>query len=363
MMKATKIAAGLAVAMAAPSSIVELKNYGFEDFCAEFGKSYKPHELAQREALFDLSMQSLLAHNSNPVHSWKMGINKFSDLTDAEIKAFKGRAGRPQHGFSTPPRSFFENLQNVSDLPKEVDWRKDGIVTPTKDQESCGSCWAFSAVEVLESHIALQTGKLLTLSPQQMVSCAEDPLECGGTGGCEGATQWIGFNYTIAAGGLSLDKDYPYSAETDTCRNYMVKPAVGIKDYVRLPTNDYKSLMNAVATIGPVAISLDAGFSSYQSGVLKTGCGTTIDHAVVLVGYGTDPEEGDYYLVRNSWGSKWGEDGYIRIARNDDDSENCGVDDAPADGTMCKPYPETVKVCGLCGILADSSFPTGGYLV
>ena len=162
----------------------------------------------------------------------------------------------------------------------------------------CGSCWAFSATEVIESAVAIATGKLLTLAPQQMVSCAPNPDDCGGTGGCQGSVQWLGFNYTKSAGGLSLETDYPYMGTTGTCKTSAIKPAAGVKGYVRLPANNYTALMNAVATIGPISISVDASWMDYEKGVYSGPCGTTIDHAVVLVGYGTEQGK-DYYLVRN----------------------------------------------------------------
>ena len=93
-----------------------------------------------------------------------------------------------------------------------MDWRTKGVTTPVKNQGGCGSCWAFSATEVFESAVAIQTGSLLTLSPQQLVSCAPNPDECGGSGGCQGSTQWLAFNYTIAAGGMTSEAQYPYTA-------------------------------------------------------------------------------------------------------------------------------------------------------
>lgn len=361
-MKIGSVAGLAAVALSAPSTVQELTGYSFSTYLTDFNKEYGTAELAQREALFELAKKQVIEHNSNPAHSWKMGINKFSDMTAREFKAFKGKAGGQVGPMSEPPASFFKNLKNVSDLPASVDWRDHGVVTPTKNQGGCGSCWAFSATEVLESHVAVQTGKLLVLSPQELVSCAPNPDECGGTGGCSGATQWVGFNYTEHAGGLSLESSYPYQGITGTCSKSKIKPAAGNKGYVRLPVNDYTSLMNAVATLGPIAISVDASWGSYAGGVFNGVCGSTIDHAVVLVGYGTQSGL-DYYLVRNSWGSSWGEDGYIKIHRKDSDSTNCATDTNPASGTACKPYPKTMEVCGLCGILSDSSYPSEVFTV
>ena len=134
-----------------------------------------------------------------------------------------------------------------------------------------------------------------------------------------------------------------------------------ISGYQRLPANDYAALMNAVATVGPVAISVDAGWMMYEEGVYSSACGSTIDHAVGLVGYGTDNGE-DYWLVRNSWGSGWGEKGYIRIKRFGEGKEPCKTDKQPGEGTGCKGGPSTMQVCGLCGIMSDSRYVTGASL-
>jgi len=359
---------GLAVAVASPPKAHQLDGYTFQQYVSDFGKVYGSDEARSREQVFNEALSEIRAHNTAPGTTYKLGVNKFTDMTDAEKKAFKGKSKKEHELFKAmltvdPPSSFMQNLKPVSELPASVDWRthSPSVVTPTKNQGGCGSCWAFSATEVLESHVAIATGKLYELAPQQLVSCAPNPDDCGGTGGCEGSVQWLGFNYTATAG-LSLETSYPYTATTGTCKTSAIKPVAGNTGYVRLPANNYTVLMNAVATLGPIAISVDAGWMSYESGVYTGSCGTTIDHAVVLVGYGTDKGT-DYYLVRNSWGSSWGEDGYIRQLRKPDDSTNCGIDKDPSSGTECKPYPSKQKVCGLCGILSDSSYPTGAKLV
>ena len=150
-----------------------------------------------------------------------------------------------------------ENKKQKADLPPSIDWRTRGVVSEVKNQGGCGSCWAFSTVETLESAVAIASGKLLELSPQQVVSCAPNPKDCGGTGGCEGSVQWLGFNYT-AQGGIVLDSDYPYTAQTGTCKSNPGKAAAGNTGYVRLPANNYSALMNAVVNVGPIAISVDA---------------------------------------------------------------------------------------------------------
>jgi|EP00937_MAST-01D_sp_MAST-1D-sp2_P003448 cathepsin L len=331
--------------------------YSFEQYKQEFNKVYEDSaEHAVREARFIKQLAEIRAHNEAG-HSWKMGVNKFTDMSTTELSAFKGLRRDGNFDGATP---FNLSTVPVSALPASKDWRdaKPAVVTPVKNQGGCGSCWAFSTVETLESAVAIATGKLLTLSPQQVVSCAPNPKDCGGTGGCEGSVQWLGFNYT--EGGIALDSDYPYTAQTGTCKSVAGKVVAGNTGYTRLPANDYTALMNAVATLGPMAISVDASWSGYESGVYTGKCGSTIDHAVVLVGYGEEAGT-KYYLVRNSWGESWGEGGYIKIKRDDDDSTNCATDTNPSSGTECKPYPQTQKVCGACGILSDSSYPTGAF--
>jgi len=140
-----------------------------------------------------------------------------------------------------------------------------------------------------------------------------------------------------------------------------------IEDFVKLPENDYNALINAVNTQGPIAISVAASqWFSYDSGVYNdyAGCGTEIDHAVVLVGYGVDPQYGPYWLVRNSWSENWGEEGYIRIAREASATDvKCDIDYNPSQGDGCSGGPSQITVCGYCGILSDSSYPTGGKVV
>jgi cathepsin L len=243
-----------------------------------------------------------------------------------------------------------------------LDWReKDGIVTPVKDQGGCGSCWAFSATETFESHLAIATGtKAPQLSPQQIVSCAPNPKHCGGTGGCQGSTQPLAFQYTEGAG-LTTEANYRYAGRTGTCQTSKIKPVAFNGGLTQLQVNNYTQLMQAVQ-IGPIAISLDAGGfltnQAYGGGVVTCGNDWDMDHAVQLVGYGTDGGK-DYWLVRNSWGSGWGESGYIRLERFGEGKEPCGMDKTPQDGDACQGDTKARKYCGSCGILSASSYPTG----
>lgn len=256
------------------------------------------------------------------------------------------------------------------DLPTEVDWRKSGVVTSIKDQGHCGSCWSFAATECLESHIALQTGYLFTLSEQEFASCVENPLQCGGTGGCEGATMELAYEYAME-NGLVTEWTSPYlsyNGEDFSCNLTDDTPnrVAGITGYHTIDTNSYDELIDAVANIGPIAVTVDASTWASYSGGVYDGCNQEnpdLDHGVLLVGYGTDADTGkDYWLIRNSWGPVWGEHGYIRIARTSDEAGRCGTDVNPSDGVGCLNGPSNVTVCGTCGILYDAAYPTGGFL-
>jgi len=256
------------------------------------------------------------------------------------------------------------NSLPVDQLPDRVDWREKNVVTPVKNQGSCGSCWAFATTEGVESCVAQATGKLLTLSAQDVTSCTKNPQHCGGTGGCGGATAELGFDQ-VAKGGIALEKDYPYTAQTGTCKTSVPK-AARVKGFVKLIENNYTDLINAIANVGPIAVSVAADPWMMYGGGVFTGCapgGTrqvVINHAVQLVGYGVDAGR-DYWLVRNSWGGSWGERGYIRMLRHSDGDKSkwCNPDNRPQDGSGCDGGPASITVCGSCGIWYDSCYATG----
>jgi len=336
----------------------------FEQYRTKFGKKYTSEEEHKyRQMIFEENLKKIHAINSNPRYTWKAAINHLTDRLPHELKPLMGyhrgvAFSTFQHSDVTPSPDFLQNL------PDSLDWREKGVVTDPKDQGACGSCWSFSATAVLESHVAIQTGKLFSFSEQQLVSCTPNPDQCGGTGGCEGSTQWLAFKYAQDAG-MTTEDAWPYRARDDKCDVSKIKKVATIGGYVRLPTNDYNALITAVATSGPIAISVAATqWQFYDSGVYNGDCGTEINHAVTLVGYGTDAEAGDYWLVRNSWSSGWGENGYIRIAKEKTSADvKCDIDYNPGSGSGCKGGPDQIEVCGICGMYSDSSYPTGGKLV
>ncbi len=174
----------------------------------------------------------------------------------------------------------------------------------------------------------------------------------------------MAYSQIMQIGGLQTEWTYPYISyfgEAGSCHANTSSFALAkLKNYVVLPSNSYEPLLKAVANIGPIAISVEAShWSDYETGVFD-GCNQTnpdIDHEVQLIGYGTDPQLGDYWLVRNSWATIWGENGYIRVRRTSDEQNRCGLDITPSDGTGCKNGPPSVTVCGTCGILYDSVYP------
>lgn len=308
--------------------------------------------------------------------SWLETQNHMSYMTTSEKEVFSGyHKGvaynhKPKNQLNIDSYlqiNSYLQIDPIDQLPESIDWSQVAdVTTAVKDQGQCGSCWAFAATATVESHVAINTGKLFDLSPQQIASCAPNPDQCGGTGNCQGATAELAFDYVASVGGMVEEWQYPYLSYygvEQSCANLRSVPKVKISGYVKLQENNYTALMNAVAKLGPIAVSVDASnWHAYKGGVFN-GCNQVnpdIDHAVVLSGYGIDHVTGlKYWLIRNSWSASWGENGYIRILRSDNDETNCGKDITPQDGTACAGDDTPQKVCGTCGILFDSSYPVG----
>jgi len=340
----------------------DLSDYGFEAYLLEHGKSYMSLlEYSSRKGLFEGRLQTIKAHNTeyrSGKQTWWMDPNHLADFTVDEFRKLrshrKGDAWKTMWGAEHQELS--ASLQNSTANPPSVDWRTKNVVTPVKNQGGCGSCWAFAATETVESHHAIANGKLLQLAPQAMVDCVKNPQRCGGTGGCEGATEELGFDLAVKKG-LPLESDLRYTGQDGKCKTY--KPAVKATGYTKLKTNDAAALETALATIGPIAVTGAAEpWMLYGGGVFdkcSTGTGplgADLDHGIQAVGYSQD-----YWLIRNSWGASWGEKGYIRLSRAAD--SKTFTDTKPGDGVACQPLPATQTVGGECGILSDSSYPTG----
>ena len=248
-------------------------------------------------------------------------MNKFSDLSNDEITIrYKGLLLEEQIYSNTT--KFFQPSGHFKPL-ELVDWRDSGAVTPVKDQKQCGSCWAFSATGAIEGQHFLKTKQLVSLSEQNLIDCSGK----WGNHGCNGGNQERAFNYTRDNGGIDTEESYRYEVVDGTCRFSTKSIGATVTGYVRIPYGNESALLEAVTTIGPISVSIDASdttFHHYSSGVYyNPACSSThLDHAVLVVGYGTLSGE-DYWLVKNSWGADWGMNGYIRMARNK--NNNCGI--------------------------------------
>ncbi|CAL9241706.1 unnamed protein product [Arabidopsis halleri] len=292
-------------------------------------------EKSNRYVVFKSNVERIEHLNSIPAgRTFKLAVNQFADLTNDEFRSmytgFKGVSALSSQR-QTKTTSF--RYQNVSSsaLPISVDWRTKGAVTPIKNQGSCGSCWAFSAVAAIEGATQIKKGKLISLSEQQLVDCDTNDF------GCEGGLMDTVFEYIKATGGLTTESNYPYKGENATCNSKKTNPkATSITGYEDVPVNDEQALMKAVAH-QPVSVAIEGGgfdFQFYSSGVFTGECTTYLDHAVTAIGYGQSTNGSKYWIIKNSWGTKWGESGYMRIQKDVKDKE------------------------GLCGIAMEASYPT-----
>jgi C1A family cysteine protease len=281
----------------------------FSRFAKQYGKTYSDAEFPVRMAVFADNLDRINEQNKQHIligGEAVFGVTQFSDLTPAEFKAMY-LTYRPSN--STQARV---QIQLDGAPATTVDWRTKGAVTDVKDQGQCGSCWAFSATEAIESYSFLSSGKLVSLSPQQITSC--DKVD----GGCNGGNTETAYGYVHKAGGIETSADYPYTSgggSTGTCKFDASKIAVKIAGYksVARGEDNLKTALNN----GPVSVCLAAdAFQSYRSGILKS-CPGQVDHCVQAVGY-DDSNSPPYWIVRNSWAKSWGEQGYIRVESGHD---------------------------------------------
>ncbi|XP_065204572.1 procathepsin L-like [Planococcus citri] len=302
--------------------------YQWNSFKIRFNKTYQStnHE-QQRMEIYLNNIEEITKHNElfeKGEVMYKKGVNQFTDLTSQE--------------FSDRYLSKLNSFQNTRSYPMATcpigkgtppdhkDWVHEGAVTRVKNQGACGCCWAFSAAALLESHLYIKNKKLEDLSPQNLVDCVLGPLSKG----CCGGLVEESMDY-VMKGGIATEKSYPYEARRRACRYVQTENDYSRKiiNYTQIPENNGECLKEVVGLIGPVSCYMDAvDFQHYESGILhRTKCSnkaSDISHALVIVGYGTTRvNKTDYWLVKNSFGETWGEQGYVKVLRN---KNECAVE-------------------------------------
>ncbi|XP_076151643.1 digestive cysteine proteinase 1-like [Alosa pseudoharengus] len=317
-------AASLAVVSCASLSLEDLE---FHAWKLKFGKSYRtPEEEARCKDIWLTTRRRVLTHNilaDQGIKTYRMGMNHFSDMDNAEYrqKALMNLARSNATKTAQRPGTMTFGLKKGPKRSTSVDWREEGCVTPVKDQQSCASSWAFSATGALESQVCIAHGKLVSLSEQQLIDCGIFDDCSGGT--VKGAYDSLTL---LDDGQLDTEDSYPYEAKGSTCRFDESDVGAVCTGYDTGDPGDEEGLEVVVALLGPISVTVDAGhdsFQSYQSGVYdEPSCQSTGSHAMLVVGYGTEDGQ-DYWLVKNSWGVNWGDEGYIKMSRNK--NNQCGI--------------------------------------
>jgi C1A family cysteine protease len=303
-MKAVLLVVALAVAVAAISPLSEVEYQArFVQYIEDFDKTYGHEEFFNRFNTFKYWVDFVREHNSGN-STWTAGINQFSDLTPAEFKT------QYLSSLQIPPNEIVaEEIVDVVAEPNDIDWRSKGAVTPVKNQGQCGSCWAFSASGAVEGWGAAKGGKgLLNLSEQQLVDCAKSAGQ-----GCQGGWPNKAITYYAQKGACS-ESSYPYTARDGSC-----KQCTPVVTPPSSKSGQGESTLSAQLQQMPVSVCVDAsgGFQSYHGGVFSGPCGTQINHAILAVG-----DTSSYWIVKNSWGTSWGAQGYIYMTKG---KNLCGV--------------------------------------
>jgi KDEL-tailed cysteine endopeptidase len=294
----------------------------FEQWSDHHGKVYTPTERDYRQSVYTANLAKIILHN-NGNKSWTMAVNKFADLTADEFKArYAGGLNKPK---KTSLRKAATGPFNTTANPASVDWTAKGAVTPVKNQQQCGSCWAFSTTGSVEGAWFLAKGNLVSLSEQQLVDCST----AEGNQGCNGGLMDDAFQYIIDNKGITTEAAYPYTATgPNTCGSVGKPVAATLSGFKDVAVNSELALETAIVQ-QPVSVAVEADqsvFQFYSGGVMDSACGTALDHGVLAVGYGTDGGK-DYYKVKNSWGADWGMKGYILLGRGAkfNPSGQCGI--------------------------------------
>ncbi|KAG2687847.1 hypothetical protein I3760_09G069500 [Carya illinoinensis] len=315
--------------------VVEL----FQRWRQKHRRVYKhAEEVEKRFENFRMNLEYIVEKNTRSRRSPKahrLGLNRFADMSNEEFReVYMSKVKRP---FTEKSNTLISSkrqrkLRSCDDAPSSLDWRSKGIVTGVKDQGSCGSCWSFSSTGAIEGINALVTGDLVSLSEQELVDCDTT------NEGCDGGYMDYAFEWVISNGGIDTEADYPYTGVDGTCNTTKEETkVVTIDGYEDVSESDSALLCATVQQ--PISVGIDGSamdFQLYTSGIYDGDCSSDpddIDHAVLVVGYGSEDGE-DYWIVKNSWGTDWGMEGYIYIRR------------------------DTNLTYGVCAINAMASYPT-----
>lgn len=306
----------------------------------KYEKKYK--NIAEEKARMKIFMenkQKVENHNqlyANKTVTHEKGLNKFSDMTDEEFYSTYAHSHYEPHDDDSDGdyvdisddvenklldhlrghKETFE-MPDDADIPSSIDWRKKGAVTSVKEQ--CGpSCGLYGPIGATEGQYFLKTGRLVSLSAQNLMDCLDDDLNV-----CYGVLPEDVYSYMLT-NGIDSQKSYPFTNDKESCNFDPEDSVTRIRKMVSIPKGDEKALAYALATVGPISIGIDfRGLKDHKSGTYyQSKCGDNYDHVVLAVGYGSD-DDGDYYIIKNNWGTDWGDDGFFKMARNRD--SNCGI--------------------------------------
>jgi len=318
MRSAILVLALLAVA-AATLSEKEYQNE-FTNWMRFHRKTYSFEEFSNRYSVWKANHKRVQTHNADESKGFKLAVNKFADLTGVEFKKiFLGVRMELATKNSAPEITFDPSVS----APTTLDWRKSGAVTPIKNQGQCGSCWSFSTTGSTEGANFLKTKKLVSLSEQNLIDCSTSY----GNQGCNGGLMTQAMQYIIDNKGIDTEASYPYTTSgPNDCEFTKTNVGGNLKSYSNVASGDEKALLQA-GVFGPVSVAIDASqysFQLYSSGVYyEEECSSTqLDHGVLMIGWGTESKK-DFWWVKNSWGTSWGIEGYIKMSRNRDN--NCGI--------------------------------------